>query len=238
MQNWKCRSCGKVPVRLLSGTWVATAPESRQCCLVFVDLFAGGGARQRQQWQLIPLPTRAGRRWQTVWQSPCLGFVAETGRFVAMETPWIRFSFLLAFVPCFLLFVFHFSFLSYRIIFPASRYVYLLRVPSSVQQSSATLSRYVFYSTCAFCLCHLYLTPSGNSFIFYSFSIIFHRSISRVTFFFVVVVSYPVYASDWFVCLEPLAFVFFSVSLSVTTEFVSPSRMKNQEEHWGYCWCR
>ena len=31
--------------------------------------------------------------------------------------------------------------------FPASRYVYFLRVPSSVQQPSATLSKYVFYST-------------------------------------------------------------------------------------------
>ena len=40
----------------------------------------------------------------------------------------------LAFVPCFLLLLFS----------PAlSRYVYLLRVPSSVQQSSATLSKHV-----------------------------------------------------------------------------------------------
>ena len=108
IQKWNGRSCGKIPVRLISGTWVATAPESRQFCLVFVDLFAGGGARQRQQWHLIPLPTRAGIRWQMVWQGPRLGFVAETGRFVAMETPWVRFSCLLAFVPCFLLFVFLF----------------------------------------------------------------------------------------------------------------------------------
>ena len=69
--------------------------------------------------------------------------------------------FLLAFVPCFLVFVFRFSVAYF---FPASRYVYLLRVPSSVQQC-ATLSKYVFYSTCSFCLCHLYPTPSRNSFV-------------------------------------------------------------------------
>ena len=39
-------------------------------------------------------------------------------------------------------FSFFFSFFSY--FFPASRYVYTLRVPSSVQQPSATLSKYVF----------------------------------------------------------------------------------------------
>ena len=31
---------------------------------------------------LIPLPTRAGRRWHIVWQGPRLGFVAETGNYV------------------------------------------------------------------------------------------------------------------------------------------------------------
>ena len=41
---------------------------------------------------------------------------------------------------------FSFSFLSFFL--PASRYVYLLRVHSSVEQPSATLSKYVFYSTC------------------------------------------------------------------------------------------
>ena len=47
-----------------------------------------------------------------VWQGPRLGFVAETGRLVAMETPRVRFSCLLAFAPsyfsflCCLLFLF------------------------------------------------------------------------------------------------------------------------------------
>ena len=77
--------------------------------------------------------------------------------------------FLHDFVPCFLLFVFRFSSLSFLIFFPASGDVYLLRVPSSAQQLSATLSKCVFYSTCSFCLLrHSYTTPSRNSFVFYS----------------------------------------------------------------------
>ena len=141
---------------------------------------------------LIPLPTRAGRRWKIVWLGPRLGFVAETARFVAMETPWVRFSCLRVFVLCFLVLVFRFSFLSFLIFFPASRYVYLLRVPSPVQQPSATLSTCVFYRTCSFCLlCHLYPAPCWNSFVFYSFSIFFVAScLSGV--FLVVVLSYPV----------------------------------------------
>ena len=68
-----------------------------------------------------------------------------------------------------------FVFLSY--FFRASGYVYLLRVPSSVQQPSATKSKYVFYSTCSFWLLrHLHPTPSRNSFVFYSLSIIFRSS--------------------------------------------------------------
>ena len=62
--------------------------------------------------------------------------------------------------------------------FPASRYVYLLRVPSSVQQPYATLSEYVFYDTCSSCLCHLYPTPSRILFVFNSFSIFFRTSSS------------------------------------------------------------
>ena len=100
-----------------------------------------------------------------VWQGPRLGFVTETGIFVAMALSTI---FLLALVPCSLLFVFRFSFVSFLIFFLASRHVYLLRVPSSVQQPCATLSKYVVYSSCSFCLlCHLYPTPSRISFCFF-----------------------------------------------------------------------
>ena len=64
---------------------------------------------------------------------------------------------------CALLPTFRFSFF-FSYFFPAYRYVYLLRVPSSVQQPSATLSKYVFYPI-----------PEFFSF-FYSSSIFFRRS--------------------------------------------------------------
>ena len=166
-----------------------------------------------------------------VWQGPRLDFVAETGRFVAMETPWVRFSCSLAFVPCFLLFVVLFSFLSY--LFPASWYVYL-RVPSSVQQPAATHSKYVFYSACSFCLlCHLYPTPCRSSFVFYSCSFFFRSSCFSTCVF--LLCSRTRYASTWFAYLASLAFDF---SLSPCDHRICVYRMKIQEGHWGYCWCR
>ena len=110
--------------------------------------------------------------------------------------------------------------------------------------SLATLSKYVFYSTCSFCLCHLYPIPSRNYFVFYSFSIsyivrvlstcvictlsrlgilmffirlvfFFVALISRVASFFVVL-SYPV--SSHLICLPGFFSVwFFSDLLSMTT---------------------
>ena len=82
-------------------------------------------------------------------------------------------------------FVFRFCFLCFLIFFPCISVpgmFYLLRVPSSVQQPSATLSAstyFVFYSTVrvlSACLCHLYPTPYlyRNSFV----------SFIRVVFFF------------------------------------------------------
>ena len=124
----------------------------------------------------IPLPTKAGR-WQMVWHGPRLGFVAETGRYVAtsMETPWVRFFCLLAFVPFFLLHVFRFSFL---IFFPASRYLVSSSCPFVCSAAICYSPKYVFYSTCSFCLRHLYRTSSRNSLVFY-----FVAVISRVAFF-------------------------------------------------------
>ena len=88
------------------------------------------------------------------------------------------------FVACLLLCLasyfsfFVFLFVLFLFFFPSTRYVYL-RVPSSVQQPSATLSKYVVYSTCYFCLRHLYPTPSRHSFVFlfvYEYVVIFFRS--------------------------------------------------------------
>ena len=65
-----------------------------------------------------------------------------------------------AFVPC-----------SLRFLFPPSlsRYVYLVRVPSPVKQSFATLSKYVVRIISFWC--HLYPASSRNSFAFYLLSI-------------------------------------------------------------------
>ena len=100
--------------------------------MFFVDLFAGGLGSTAATATLDTVADESKKMADGVARSR-LGFVAETARFVAMETPGVRFSCMLAFVPCFLLcvlFVLYF--------FSASRYVYL-RVPSSVQQPSANL---------------------------------------------------------------------------------------------------
>ena len=78
---------------------------------------------QRQQWHLIPLPTKAGR-WQIVWQGSRL---CSRDRKICCYGDALSTIFLLAFVPCFLLFVFVFLFFSY--FSPASRYVYLTSCP-------------------------------------------------------------------------------------------------------------
>ena len=90
----------------------------------------------------------------------------------AMSTIFLLASFFGSLLPTFR-FSFFFSYFCY--FFPPSRYVYLLGVPSSVQPS-ATLSKNVFCSTCSFCLCHLYHTPSRNSCVFYSFRFFFRSS--------------------------------------------------------------
>ena len=116
-----------------------------------------------------------------VWQGPRLGFVAETGRFVAMETPWVRFSCLLLCLASYFSF---FAFLFFLFLFfPASRYVYLLRVSSSVQPQFATVSKYLFYSTCSFC-CVICTLPHLGILLFFIRSIFFFVAlISRVSFF-------------------------------------------------------
>ena len=61
-----------------------------------------------------------------------------------------------------------------------SRYVYL-RVPWSVQQPSAAPGKYAFYSTCSFCLCHLYPTPSRNSLVFIRLVFVFFVALIPMT---------------------------------------------------------
>ena len=155
-----------------------------------------------------------------VWQGPCLVFVAKPGKKFAMETPWVRLSCLLWCLASYFSF-FVFLFFIFLIFFPASRYVYLLHVSSSVQQPSATLSKYVFCSTYSFCLCHLYPTPSRNYFVVFihpRFVWFFVALISRVAFF--LLCSRTLYAGTWLAYLDSWAFGF-SLSYGLTTEFVS-----------------
>ena len=103
----------------------------------------------------------------------------------------LEYDFLACLLPC-LASYFSFFFSLFPFFFPASRYVYLLCAPSSVQHPSAALSKCLFYSTCSFCLCHLYPTPCRNFLVFIrSLFYCIVALISRVAFFFVVL-SYPV----------------------------------------------
>ena len=98
--------------------------------------------------------------------------------------------FLLAFVPCFLLFIFFFFLFFFFSCIPvclsSSR-------PFVCAQPSTTLSKYVFHSTCSFCLCHLPY-PISDFFCFFLFVkyLFFFRSSYFSGGVFFVVLSYPV----------------------------------------------
>ena len=102
----------------------------------------------------------------------------------------------LALVPCFLRLA---SYVSYFLFIP---------VCLSVQQSSATLGKYVVRVLSFWC--HLYPASSRNSFCFFLFvfSILFVVLISRVAF---LLCSRTRYVSTWFASLDSFAtFVFLS----------------------------
>ena len=139
--------------------------------------------------------------------------------------------FLLAFVPCFLLFVFRFSFLFFVFLHPG---MFIFSVPLRLCSSHLLLSAStVFYCKCSFCLCHLYPTPSRNSFVFFIrlFFFFFFRSSYFSGGVFFLLCSRTRYATTWFAYLDSSAFGF-SVSHPHNLYL---SRM-NQEGHWGYCW--
>ena len=133
-----------------------------------------GGGRQRQQWHLIPLPTRAATRCQMVWQGPRLGFVAESGRFVTMNA-LSTISCFCALLPTFIIFsclipVCFISFVFLRLC--GSSHLLLTVLPAST---------YVCYSTCSCVIC--ILPHLGIPLFFYSFSIFFVVLIYRVALF-------------------------------------------------------
>ena len=114
--------------------------------------------------------------------------------------------------------------------------MFLSLCPSSVQQPSVTLSKYAFYSTCSFCLCHLHPTPSRNSLVFIRLVFVFFVALISGGIF--LLCSRTLYASTWFAYLDSLARLGFSLSHCLWPQNLYLSTMKNQEGHWGYCWCR
>ena len=80
-----------------------------------------------------------------------------------------------------------------------------------MQQPSATLSKYAFYSTCSFCLNHLYPTPSRNYLVFIRLVFAFFRS-SYFGWRFFWLCSRTRYASAWFAHLDFLTRFDFSLS--------------------------
>ena len=104
----------------------------------------------------------------------------------------------------------------------------------------AALSEYVFCSTCSFCLCHICTLPHLGVILFFIRVVVF-LFFFRSSYFsggvFFLLCSRTRYASTWFAYLDSLAFVF-SLSHCMLPHNWYLSRMKNQEGHWGYCWCR
>ena len=95
--------------------------------MVFVDLFAGGGGSTAAAVTLDNVADESRKNMADgVARSPSR-LCSRDGKTCCYGDA-LSMIFLLAFVPCFLLFVFRFSFLS-LFFFRASRYVYLLRVP-------------------------------------------------------------------------------------------------------------
>ena len=91
-------------------------------------------------------------------------------------------SCLLAFAPCFLLFVFLFFLFLFFPLIPvclSSSCPFVCAAAICYSQQV----RILYCSTRSFCLCHLHRTPSRNYFVFYSFSFFFFVAlISRVAF--------------------------------------------------------
>ena len=187
----------------------------------------GGGARQRQYYHsdIVTLDTVANesrkKMVDSVTKSPAWlcsrdGKLCYYGR--------LEYDFL-AFVPCSLLFLFSPS---------LSRYAYV-RVPSSVQQSSTTLSNYVPGTISRVLSCVIRILPHLGIHFFHLFGI-FRSSCFSVAF---LLWCRTRYVSTWFAYLDSFATLVF-ICLTVCDHIICTrghlSRM-NQEGHCGYCWC-
>ena len=165
-----------------------------------------------------------------------LGFVAETGRFVAMETPWVRFSCLLLCLASYFSF---FVFLLFSCFFTYVPVCLSSSCPLRLCNSHLLLSA----STCfvvrvlsASVICTL---PHLGILLFFLFVCFFFFRSSYFSGWwrFFLLRSRTRYASTWFAYLDSLATFGFSLSHCDHRICIRESRMKNQEGHWGYCWC-
>ena len=108
-------------------------------------------------------------------------------------------------------------------------FVSLRQCSSHLLLSASTYFWVHVLSACVICT-----LPHLGVLIFLIVLIFFVALILRVAIFFVC--SRTRYASTWFAYLDSSAF---GISLSHCScdHRICISRMKNQEGHWGYCWC-
>ena len=127
-----------------------------------------------------------------------------------METPWVRFSCFLAFVPCFLLFVFRFSFLIFSCIPVCLSYSCPFVCAAAICYSQKVRILWSVF----FLLGSFVPYPISEFFCFYSFiirsSIFFRNSYFSFGWLFLLLCSRTRYAinSTWFAYLDSLAFGF------------------------------
>ena len=137
--------------------------------MVFVDSFAGEGGSTAAAATRDSVANESRKKMgKMVWQGPRLGFVAETGRFVAMGTSRVRFSCLLLCLASY--FSFFLSLLTFSLHPGMLIFLVSLRLCSSHLPLSASM---FFIARVLSVLFNLYPTPSRISLVFYSFSFFF-----------------------------------------------------------------
>ena len=130
-----------------------------------------------------------------VWQSPRLGFVAEAGRFVAMETPRVRFSALLLCLASYFSFFVFFSFSYFFSLHPgmfiffaslrlrSSHLLLSLQVTIKTNLLAELLSASTYLIVRGFSACVICSLPHLGFLLFFIRSVFFVGLISRVAFF-------------------------------------------------------
>ena len=107
---------------------------------------------------------------------------------------------------------------------------------SSCDYLLLSASTHFIYSTCSFCLCELYPTPSRNSLVFIRLVCFFRSSYVGWRFFCYALVPGTL-ALDLPTLILQRGMVFLSHCLWPQNLYLST--MKHREGHWGYCWlCR